>query len=194
MRLDQTQYKQHMDEYFTVCRDQSVLEIGPYLGLHTEIISANKPKYLELVDANPLNVRELNRITGIDNLVIDDVLFYLQDIKKFNVVVCCGVLYHLHCPLHLLELIVNNTDPNWIILDSRQDLPQLSFIVEPDNVTKNRFTRNDWKSAGFSIVPPFEIINLAMQNMNYELVKQTRVEVWDYKPKADTWVGLWRKK
>ena len=193
MRLDQTQYKQHMDEYFSVCQDQSVLEIGPYLGLHTEIITANKPKYLELVDANPLNTRELDRITGVDKLVIDDVLFYLQDAKKFDVVVCCGVLYHLHCPLHLLELIVNNSDPNWIVLDSRQDLPQLSFIVESDNVTKNRFTREGWKSAKFSIVPPFEIINLAMQNMNYELIKQTRVEVWDYKPKADTWVGLWRK-
>lgn len=193
MKFDLAQYKQHMNEYFSVCADRSVLEIGPYIGLHTELIINNKPGYLELVDANPLNKRELDHINGIDNLVIDDVLHYLQEPKAYDVVVCCGVLYHLHCPLYLLELIVNSVDPEWIVLDCKQDIPELSFIVEPDNITKNRFTVGDWKPAGFSIVAPFDIINLAMQNMNYQLVKHTQVNVWDYKPKADTWVGLWRK-
>jgi 2-polyprenyl-3-methyl-5-hydroxy-6-metoxy-1,4-benzoquinol methylase len=182
-----------MDEYFSVCTDQSVLEIGPYLGLHTEIILANKPKQLDLVDANPSNQEPLERILGVDNVIIDDVLFYLQNPKPYDVVVCCGVLYHLHCPLYLLELIANNANPEWVILDCRQDLPKLSFIVEPDNVTKNRFTKDGWKSTKFSIVAPFEIVNLAMQNMNYQLIKHTHVNVWDYKPKVDTWVGLWRK-
>jgi len=193
VRFNLVEYKQHMNEYFSLCADLSVLEIGPYLGLHTEIITSNKPKYLELVDANPLNLKELGRIEGVDNIVIDDVLHYLQKPKKYDVAVCCGVLYHLHCPLYLLELIANNVDPEWVILDCKQDLPELSFIVESDNVTKNRFTVGDWQSAKLSIVAPFEIVNLAMQNMNYQLIKHSRVEVWDYKPKADTWVGLWRK-
>ncbi len=42
MKLDLAQYKQHMGEYFSICAERSVLEIGPYLGLHTEIIVANK--------------------------------------------------------------------------------------------------------------------------------------------------------
>jgi hypothetical protein len=194
MKVNFDQYKEIMqNEYFSVCSSNSVLEIGPYIGIHTKLIIDNNPEFLELIDANPINLEELQKISDIDNIIIDDVLFTLQQPKHYDVVVCCGMLYHLHCPLYLLELIVNHSSPEWIILDCKKDVPELNFIVEPDNITKNRFTRDNWNSSKFSIVAPFEIINLAMNNMNYQLIKQSDVQVWDYRPKVDTWIGLWRK-
>jgi 2-polyprenyl-3-methyl-5-hydroxy-6-metoxy-1,4-benzoquinol methylase len=193
-RLALIEYLDFMSaEYFYVCEDRSVLEIGPYVGLHTKLIAKQQPNYLELVEANAELLPDLKKINGVNNIINDDVMFYVQQQKHYDVVVCCGILYHLHCPLNLLELIANHNTPEWVVLDCKLDIPQLSFIVEPDNVTKNRITRSGWLSTKFSIVAPFEIINLAMENMGYLLIKTDTVQVWDYKPKQDTWVGLWRK-
>ena len=43
--------------------------------------------------------------------------FYNQH-RPYDVVVCCGLLYHLLAPLHLLEMIVNYSKPKKIIISN----------------------------------------------------------------------------
>lgn len=92
-----------MEQYFSICKNKTVLEIGPNDGHHTKLISKQTPKYLELIE--PAAVDGLKFINGIDKILVNDVFFILSEKHPVEVVVCCGVLYHLHCPLYLLELI-----------------------------------------------------------------------------------------
>lgn len=180
------------DEYFYICRDKTVLEIGPNSTIHSSLIISHNPKYLKLIEANSDAANALSLVPGINEVVADDALMALTEKSLADVVVCCGVLYHLHSPLHLLELITNNCNPDYIILDCVIDQQHLKFLPEIDNITGNRYTRHNWKSAKFNFVIPFDIINASMLNMGYKLVKQHSIQVTDYIPKNNSWLAMWR--
>jgi hypothetical protein len=182
-----------MEQYFTVCKDKTVLEIGPSDGVHTKLISKQSPKYLELIEPAVNQVEILNRIENVNNVIVDDVFFVLSKKQAFEVVVCCGVLYHLHSPLYLLELIANNCNPDYTILDCTIDQKNISFLIEEDNKPGNRQTLSNWKSAGYNLVAPFTIIEQSMKNMGYELIKQDNIGSCEFKSKENFWVGLWEK-
>ena len=113
-----SKYHQYIEKsYFHVCEGKSVLEIGPNKGNQTPCILKNNPSSLTLVEADPecndiLQSRHLSA-----NIIIQDIFEYYKEPHKMDVVVCCGVLYHLHNPFHLLELIVNQSNPDYLILD-----------------------------------------------------------------------------
>ena len=101
--------------YFSYCKDQSILEIGPNNGDHTRLIVKEFPKSLDVIEADSTCKQSLEKF-NINNIVIDDSQHYLLENKKdYDVVVCCGVLYHLHNPLTMLEIIVNQCDPKYVI-------------------------------------------------------------------------------
>ena len=187
------EYFAFMEQYFTVCKDKTVLEIGPNDGVHTKLISKQSPKYLELIEPNLGRFDTLNQIENVDNIIVDDAFFVLSTKQAFEVVVCCGVLYHLHSPLYLLELITNNCTPDYIILDCAGDQKNISFLIEEDNKPGNRQTLSNWKSAGYNLVAPLAIIESSMNNMGYKLIKQDTIGFCDFKSKENFWVGLWRK-
>jgi phospholipid N-methyltransferase len=114
-------------EYFSFCKDLSVLEVGPYDGHHTKSIIAQSPKSTDVVEGNRLHYGNLKEIPGISQIYVDDVMLFLQNKRPYDVVVCLGVLYHLHSPLHLLELIVNNCSPKYVILDCVMAPQELQF-------------------------------------------------------------------
>jgi hypothetical protein len=189
------EYKTFMrDEYFNVCQNKSVLEIGPHEGIHTKLITQYKPKYLELVEPFERAAEYCETLFGVDKVIKKDIFFVLNDKHFMDVVVCCGVLYHLHSPLHLLELIVNNCDPKFIILDCSSDQKKISFEIEDDNRSGYRQLMNNWRSAGFNLVAPFEIINQSMTNMGYTLIKKHQFDSSiEFKSKQNFWVGLWQR-
>jgi len=180
------------DNYFYICKNKNVLEIGPNTTIHTDLIIKNNVKTVKLIEPNKSAAKYIKQKISVD-IIEDDAMFILTEKHLVDVVVCCGVLYHLHSPLHLLELIVNNCDPEYIILDSVIDQKNISFLVEEDNLSGNRQLRTDWKSSKFNLVAPFDIINLSMENMGYVLVKKDNIRVIDYKSKNGVWVGLWKK-
>lgn len=181
-------------EYFSICQNKSVIEIGPHDGIHTKLIVGYSPTYLELIEPDTQNSEKLTSITGVDSLIVDDAFFVFKDKHPADVVVCCGVLYHLHSPLYLLELITNHCDPEYIILDCATDQKNISFLVEADNIPGNRQLISNWRSAGYNLVAPFNIINQAMTNMGYTLIKKHEFgKTIEWKSKENFWVGLWKR-
>lgn len=113
-----SKYHRHIEKsYFPVCTGKSTLEIGPNNGTQTPCIINNRPSLLTLVEANANACQELtNKFTAI-NIINQDIFEYYKKPHKMDVVVCCGVFYHLHNPFHLLELIVRQSDPEYLVLD-----------------------------------------------------------------------------
>lgn len=177
-------------EYFYVCKNKNVIEIGPGVeGIHSKIILKNDAKNLTVIEPEPL----VKQVHESINIIRDDVVTVLSSKHPADIVVCCGVLYHLHSPLHLLELIANNCDPNYIILDCVNDPEFLRFNKEYINKRGNRQTVSAWKSCNFNLVIPFEIIDQSLNHLGYELIKTDKLTTSNYIPKSNSWVGLWGK-
>lgn len=189
--------KEYLDfvqkEYFAECKDQTVLEIGPNDAAHSRLILNESPTNLTVIEPN-VSCNVILKECNVDQIINDDANLYLTKNKKeYDVVVCCGVLYHLHSPLYLLELIVNQCNPKKIILDCTIDQKNISFMVEEDNICGNRFTVNQWKSSRFNLVAPFDIITKSMYNMGYRLIKKDITENTEWKSKDNVWIALWEK-
>ena len=172
-------YLMGIDNFFSVCENKTVLEIGPFVGLHTALISDYKPQHITLVEANPECNNILTRQFPDATVTTQDIFHFLEKPYKVDVVVCCGVLYHLHSPLYLLELIANRTDPEYIILESvvlKNDNSEHKFTLrteigtEVDNIPGNRYTLSEWKSASLNIVFSQDVFDLVMNNLGYRVV------------------------
>lgn len=102
--------------YFQICAGRSVLEIGPFNGIITDLY-CNVASSIELVEPNSGALDELLRNFPQATVVWNDIFEYLKTPKEFDVVVCLGVLYHLHSPIQLLEQLANDVKPKYMLLD-----------------------------------------------------------------------------
>jgi SAM-dependent methyltransferase len=180
-------------EYFYICQNRSILEIGANTGIHTDIIKTQSPNYYQVIEPNGNACTILKKNHPEINLIQEDVFEVLINKKDFDVVICFGVLYHLHSPLYLLELIANSCNPQFIMLDCVNDPDNLEFLEEPPNQSGNRFVTQQKKSCNFNLVAPFEIIAQGMKHLDYKLIKNTRFTVPNMFSKSNSWVGLWEK-
>lgn len=181
-------------EYFSYCKDLSVLEVGPSNGHHTKSIIQQSPQSLCVVEGDPNNYEHLKDIAGISQIYIDDVMSFLRDKQSYDVVICLGVLYHMHSPLHLLELIVNNCSPKYVILDCVMAPRELQFIMEEPWVPGNNQPRSSWKSCNMNLVVPFLTYLQSFDNLGYQIKKVNRVSVKDFFPKQNSWMAIWEIK
>ena len=188
-------------KYFIVCQDQHVLEIGPFNGTQTKLIISHRPKYLEVIEPHhAVAPTDLQAINGIDNIIGDDVLLALSSPHLCDVVVCFGVLYHLHSPLHLLELIANHCRPTYLLLDSigqfadEVNTSHTVFGPEPVNEPGTRQVRSEFKFSGFNVVCPGSIVQTAMDRLGYEVVMSDNLAITDNFSKSNSWVALWKIK
>ncbi len=91
--------------------------------------------------------------------------------------VCCGVLYHFHSPVYLLEQIVNNFTPKYILIESTFGdelyLNDNNFFLnwgdEIDNEPGNRITKK--RSAKISIGLNSRILIKVMNNLGYKMIE-----------------------
>jgi 2-polyprenyl-3-methyl-5-hydroxy-6-metoxy-1,4-benzoquinol methylase len=162
-------YLTNMYDRLSIVRDKSVLEIGPYLGSHTQLITQHEPKSLTLVEASTTATIHLIKEYPQYVVVNNDIFNFLQNKNHFEIVVCAGVLYHFHSPLYLLEMIANNCDPDYVIIESVMG-SRLTINEEKDNTDGQRYTLGGWKSAKISIRFYPEIIKQAMNNLGYRLI------------------------
>ena len=185
------------EHYFSICQDKVVIEIGPLGGEHSKIISKYS-KQLILIEPDKNQTEDLKIISGVTDVIVDDVNFVLQQQLLADVVICCGVLYHLHSPLHLLELIANNCDPHYIILDSvNQYVNSPDYVPYNDeelNIKGDRFTRSNWKAIGLNQSAPYEIINKAMDHLGYRLLQKDEISLLEWYAKSKSWLAIWEKK
>ena len=191
-------YTEYIDlintEYFSICNNKSVLEIGPSNGYLSDLIVKQHPIKFTTVEPNLRHVQKLKLRFPEESVVHNDILFYLERIRPFDVVICFGLLYHLHSSLHLLEVIVNRCNPEYILLDCTNSHDTVKFETEYDNAKNYRQLLHNWKSAGLSLVPPFKIIEQAMSNLGYTQVRTDILLVEEECiSKRNSWVGIWKK-
>lgn len=180
--------------YFPICKNQRVLEIGAFNGDHSKLIVQHTPVYFEIIEGNASVIKRLENIPKIDKVIHNDVMIQLQEnSKQFDVCICLGVLYHLHSPLHLLELMVNKCQPKHILLDCVTAVHPLVFHSEIMNLPGNCQTVVGWKSCELNFVVPFFIFNTSLHNMGYQLELANKQAV-SWLPKSNGWTALWKLK
>lgn len=164
-------YISQIQNLFGIVENKTVLEIAAFDGHHTKIILHYKPKDVTIVEANLNACTVLQEKFKNCHIVADDIFNYLHETHNFDIVVCCGLLYHLHNPLHLLELIANNANPSYIILETivTKDERNADFLDEQDNLPGNRQVPSNFKSTRLYVTLPERILNKAMANLGYFL-------------------------
>ena len=105
------------EEFFSgIPVGSNVIEIGPGYGFHSELIQRQKPKYHRVIEPGVYEIERLKDI-GCDVITKHYQDFYSER-RPADVVVCCGVLYHILTPLDLIEKITNLSRPDRIIISN----------------------------------------------------------------------------
>ena len=143
-------YLMYSRDIFSICENKTVLEIGPFSGWHTALITSYNPKHLTVVEPNIESQKVLCDQFPHASVIVDDIYYFLEKYFNADVVVCCGVLYHLHSPIYLLEQIVNKVNPKYIILETFDEIQDseaklidsisCTLIKEELNIPGNRYT------------------------------------------------------
>jgi 2-polyprenyl-3-methyl-5-hydroxy-6-metoxy-1,4-benzoquinol methylase len=207
-------YKHHQDKkvewnrylisimpYFNVCKDKTILEIGPMFGTHTNLIKHYAPKNITFVELDHNAVTSVLPTDHPDcELIVDDIFLFLEKPHNFDVVVCCGVLYHLHSPLYLLELIANRINPEYILLETfspdKEKLNEPHAIIkqEHDNELGARQIVPNWKSCGVAIIMSNQIFINAMNNLGYDLIKTANHVIKPSNPNENIFFGVFKQR
>jgi hypothetical protein len=199
-----------------VCAGKSVLEIGPNKGNQTPCIINNAPSSLTSVEADVIACRELTNLLPDVNVINQDIFEYYKEPHKMDVVICCGVLYHLHNPFHLLELIVNQSDPEYLVLDCVDNDTASDWLVpkfkvgqdityrdnsihavtvdqEPINQAGMRQVAQE-KNVIFSVIFHTALYRRALEGMGYQILKLEKLgKKFKTQSKHNSWMGLWKK-
>ena len=129
-------YNKFLEETFSLCKDKSVLELSTFRNGHSRIIKEFASSWQGVEPdqrfAGP------NMFTGTAND------FYKTKFgnQEYDVVICLGLLYHLHSPMHLFEQIINKSKPKTIIIESVH-VGDPTLEDEEFNTSGNAFCDND---------------------------------------------------
>src|SRR5262249_2961527 len=87
-------------------------------------------------------------------LLGDFVEFLKQDTSRYDLIFCCGVLYHMQNPVELIELMAARTDrvfvrTHYFTEDSRPGLPTITVRHGDENYTYHQLMYKDQAQATF---------------------------------------------
>ncbi len=191
-------YRESIRPLFECLRGRSVLEIGAFWGQHTQLLVEQGIESATLVEPNAEAATYLQQHYNF-SVVVEDAYRYLNTPKHYDAVLLCGVLYHLHSPLYLLELIANNVDPQYIITETHlcgYDLTA-SYGYEQLNVPGNRYT-GGWRGVGYNCSLSEPVMRESMRNLGYECESSlTHPPMANsdgfYKTKEHSTMAVWRR-
>jgi hypothetical protein len=157
------------DNFLHVCRDKSVVEIGPFDGWISERIMNHQPRQLTLIEARKQSVDQLRSNPKLKscNVLLGDMHYDMGLVGHVDVAIVMGVIYHSHAPLLLLEELVNQCNPQSILLDNPGQI--FKWTRELVNDPGMRHTVSDRKTCGIVITIDEDIIVTAMANLGYGL-------------------------
>ena len=158
--------------YFSMCQGQDILELGPLNGEFSTEILKHGPKSLTLLEASRQAISKLQyKFTDSDvvKIIHGDMHNDLEQVGKVDVAIVLGVIYHSHAPLHLLEEIVNQCNPNVILLDAPGANPGWGVACQDElpNMHGMRYIINSRKTCNIVMQLYQETIVLAMRNLGY---------------------------
>jgi len=119
--LDDKNYINFMHKCLSLVRNNTILELGSFLGWHTSIMLKLGAKKIICVEPNKECLREEVFQTNSDTVALHNCTandYYACNNESVDMVVCCGLLYHLHSPIHLLEKIINISKPKYILIET----------------------------------------------------------------------------
>ncbi len=156
----------------------NVIEIGPAFGFHTKLIQRQKPTYHRCVEPN-LHMREALEELGADVYPRHYEDFYTQR-RPADVVVCCGVLYHILAPLDLIEKITNLSVPDKIIISNIlvEENGFDKYTYEDENLSRQRRMLYDNPVKYWQKIKPSTLQEI-IESQGYKLTKQEDTkEIW----------------
>lgn len=194
--LQWSRYHDFIDgEFFSDIDYKNVLEIGSFTGAQTQVLAKHNLTSLTLVEPNSMASKELEEKYPAAHVITNDIFdLYSKEPLQCDVVVCLGLLYHLHSPLYLLELIANQSSPDTIILDNVhcEYLGQGGLLPEPTNVPGNMFSNR--KVIPRAVVYSFNDINSAMEDLGYSKIHYCDLfEFTEIDQKSHCWMAKWQK-
>lgn len=138
------EYLYEIQEVFPYVKNKDVLEIGPMHGFHTKLMQYHKTNHVTMIEPATHLCTDLKKDFPKYKVHNDDIYMFLSKPKKFDVVVCFGVLYHLHSPIYLLELIRNRVDPDYIIMESTVGRLEKELEIKNKDVLFSEFERSEY--------------------------------------------------
>ena len=102
---------------------RTVLELGPLEGAHSYMLQRLGASSVAAIEANTrafLRCLCVKEIFGLDRVCFElgDFVSYMEEDKhSFDIVIACGVLYHMRDPIRVLELVAQR-DGSSISVDS----------------------------------------------------------------------------
>ena len=117
------------EKVFPIVKGKNVLELGALNNRITDCLKKAGAYYVETVDPVGL-VKPIFKGTAND--------YYKQfspedgRYRDIDVVVVMGLLYHLHSPWHLLELIINYSQPDTLIIETSNGVTLDKGIKVPE--------------------------------------------------------------
>ncbi len=173
------------ENFLHLCNNKSVVEIGPYDGWISEYIVTQTPTSLTLLEANTQAIDNLrsNAALATCKILLGDMHCDLDQVGPVDVAVVLGVIYHSHAPLLFLEELVNQCNPQTILLDNPGQM--FNWSEENINAPGMRHVVDNKKTCGIVITIDEAIILAAMKNLGYTLhLKQTLPQTLNFKAKS----------
>ncbi len=133
-----------------------VLELGPLEGSHSymldragatvDAIEANKGAFVRCLVA-----KEILKFSNVSFYLGDFVKWLRTTDRNYDLIVACGVLYHMINPLELLELMARHTNSVYLwthfLDDAATEAGELQFDVEAFGSVQVRSRRRSYLSA-----------------------------------------------
>lgn len=184
-----SKYLDRIDSYLEICKGKTVLEIGPCHWMMSERILSKNPISLDTIEPDPY--AHNRKPTGLTNHLMTANDFFAKDKRTFDVVICVGVLYHLHSPLHMLELILNIAKPKHFVLETTNNIAtKPSIYKEEMSVPGNAFgDKGINKPVGYNVTIPNDYYENIVLDFNYKLCNKEYIEE-TFRSKCD--VFIWR--
>lgn len=175
-------YTQYIKEnYFYICNNKQVIEFGTNIGHHTKLLLEMGARQITCVEPNKYDLEfEIYNHPSIVkyNGTLNDYYNYTKTLttkSTVDVVVCMGLLYHLHSPLYALEQIINYSRPKYLIIESILTEPTYTQIhYEPYDTNGHAFSDKGVSyPIGVNLRISFDAINSAILTTNYKLIKKS---------------------
>ncbi len=168
-------------KHFYLCKNKTVLEVGPFDGIFTDLILKEKPKNLILLEAHQDSVEDslMVKYQRSDvKIIYGDMHYDLSKVGKVDVAVLYGVIYHSHAPLLVFEELVNRCDPEIILLDAPGSSPDWGITAineKSDERGMRQIIDRNWKRC--EIVTPLNEMTIieSLKNLGYECTDYNKI-------------------
>jgi phospholipid N-methyltransferase len=158
------------ENFFNLCNNATVLEVGCFDGFITEHIAQHRPAHLVLLEAAAHPVAQVAEKFPQATVIHGDMHKDMIKVGSVDVAIVLGVIYHSPAPLYVLEEIINHCSPQHIVIDNMS--PVFQWQLEEANQPGMRYMINQTKSCNIVINIDNELLIKAFDNLGYKLAKQ----------------------